>query len=180
MFCPKCGSQVPDGSKFCPKCGGQFAAAAATPVAPATPAPVKATPSTDVFKIARIVAAAVVLVAFFLPIVSVGALGFSASMSPMQMATGTEVMGFSLDGQPENFLFLVIGIIALVLALLPGKAAGIGSIVAGVLTLGFIVLWHGQAVGDLGSYATLEIGFYLYVLAGIALVALGILSLAKK
>ena len=187
MFCPKCGNQIPDGSKFCPKCGSQLGQAPAPAAVPATQpvaspyvAPVKATPGTDVLKIGRIVAAAVAIIAFFLPIVSFGAFGISASMSPMQMAAGTEVMGFSLDGQPENFLFLVIGIIALVLALLPGKAAGIGSIVAGVLTLGFIVLWHGQAVGDLGSYATLEIGFYLYVLAGIALVALGILSLAKK
>ena len=24
MFCPKCGSQVPDGTKFCPKCGNNL------------------------------------------------------------------------------------------------------------------------------------------------------------
>ena len=98
------------------------------------------------FKIGRIVAAAVAIIAFFLPIVSFGAFGISASMSPMQMATGTEVMGFDMDGQAENFLFLAIGVLALVLALLPGRAGAIGGIVSGVLTIGFLLLWQSQAI----------------------------------
>ena len=89
-------------------------------------------------------------------------------------------MGFDMDGQAENFLFLAIGVLALVLALLPGRAGAIGGIVSGVLTIGFLLLWQGQAIGDAGSYATLEIGFYLYILAGLALAALGIASLVKK
>ena len=187
MFCPKCGNQIPDGSKFCPKCGSQLGQAPAPAAAPATQpaaspyvAPVRATPGTDVLKIGRIVAAAVAIIAFFLPIVSFGAFGISASMSPMQMATGTQVMGFDMDGQAENFLFLAIGVLALVLALLPGRAGAIGGIVSGVLTIGFLLLWQSQAIGDAGSYATLEIGFYLYILAGLALAALGIASLVKK
>ena len=187
MFCSKCGNQIPDGSKFCPKCGSQLGQVPAPAAAPATQpaaspcvAPVRATPGTDVLKIGRIVAAAVAIIAFFLPIVSFGAFGISASMSPMQMATGTEVMGFDMDGQAENFLFLAIGVLALVLALLPGRAGAIGGIVSGVLTIGFLLLWQGQAIGDAGSYATLEIGFYLYILAGLALAALGIASLVKK
>lgn len=184
MFCPKCGNQIPDGSKFCPKCGSQLgqapAPAAAQPAASPYVAPVRATPGTDVLKIGRIVAAAVAIIAFFLPIVSFGAFGISASMSPMQMATGTQVMGFDMDGQAENFLFLAIGVLALVLALLPGRAGAIGGIVSGVLTIGFLLLWQSQAIGDAGSYATLEIGFYLYILAGLALAALGIASLVKK
>ena len=66
MFCPKCGNQIPDGSKFCPKCGSQLGQAPAPAAAPATQpaaspyvAPVRATPGTDVLKIGRIVAAAV-------------------------------------------------------------------------------------------------------------------------
>lgn len=187
MFCPKCGNQIPDGSKFCPKCGSQLGQAPAPAAAPATQpaaspyvAPVRATPGTDALKIGRIVAAAVAIIAFFLPIVSFGAFGISASMSPMQMATGTQVMGFDMDGQAENFLFLAIGVLALVLALLPGRAGAIGGIVSGVLTIGFLLLWQNQAIGDAGSYATLEIGFYLYILAGLALAALGIASLVKK
>ena len=31
MFCPKCGSQVPDGIKFCPTCGNPMQAAAPAP-----------------------------------------------------------------------------------------------------------------------------------------------------
>ena len=187
MFCPKCGTQIPDGSKFCPKCGNQLAAPASAPPPATQPAPspyaatpVKATSNMDALKVGRIVAAAAAIVAFFLPIVSFGAFGISASMSPLQMATGTSVMGFDMDGQAENFLFLVIGVASLVLVLLPGRAGSIGGIVAGVLTIGFLLLWQNQAIGDAGSYATLEIGFYLYVFAGIALAALGIVSLVKK
>ena len=187
MFCPKCGNQIPDGSRFCPKCGNQFATAAAPqsaqPAAQPSPyaaKPVSATPATDVLKIARIVAAAVAIIAFFLPIVSIGAFGISASMSPMQMATGANVMGFDMDGQAENFLFLVIGIAALVVAFLPNRAGGIGSIVVGVIMVAFLLLWQGQALDGAGSYATLGIGFYLYIIAGIALVALGIAALKKK
>lgn len=188
MFCPKCGSQVPDGSRFCPKCGSQFAAAStpqpapqpATQASPYAEPVVRAKPATDALKIGRIVAACVAIVAFFLPIVSFGAFGFSASMSPLQMATGTSVMGLDMDGQAENFLFLVIGVVALVLALLPGRAGDIGSIVAGVLAVGFLLLWQNQAIGDAGSYATLQVGFYLYVLAGIVLAALGAVALVRK
>ena len=44
MFCPKCGSQVPDGTKFCPKCGSALggapaAAPAGVTAAVATPRP---------------------------------------------------------------------------------------------------------------------------------------------
>ena len=31
MFCPKCGSQVPDGTKFCPKCGNVLGGGAPAP-----------------------------------------------------------------------------------------------------------------------------------------------------
>lgn len=38
MFCPNCGSQVPDTSRFCPSCGASLGAAAQQePVQPATP-----------------------------------------------------------------------------------------------------------------------------------------------
>ena len=54
MFCPKCGNQIPDGSKFCPKCGSQLGQAPAPAAVPATQpvaspyvAPVKATPGTS-------------------------------------------------------------------------------------------------------------------------------------
>lgn len=43
MFCPKCGNQVPDGSKFCSKCGENLVSAApeapVAPVPPVTPEP---------------------------------------------------------------------------------------------------------------------------------------------
>ena len=189
MFCPKCGSQIPDGSKFCPKCGNQFAAtptAASQPTprpvpkaGPRVAVPVGATPATDVLKIGRIVAGAVAVLAFFLPIVSIGASGFGVTASAMQMATGVKFLGAS-SSDPSNFLFLAVGVVALVLALLPDKKGGIGSIVGGAIVLVFVMLWFGQVNDQLGSFATLEIGFYLYVLAGIALIVLGALSLKKN
>ncbi len=35
MFCPKCGTKVPDGTKFCPKCGATLSSASAPSPAPA-------------------------------------------------------------------------------------------------------------------------------------------------
>lgn len=37
MFCPKCGSQIPDGAKFCAACGAQLAPSPAAPPAPSEP-----------------------------------------------------------------------------------------------------------------------------------------------
>ena len=38
MFCPKCGTQVPDGVKFCPSCGNLMQAQPQAPVQPQAPA----------------------------------------------------------------------------------------------------------------------------------------------
>ena len=37
MFCPNCGSQIPDTATFCPNCGAQIPNAAAQPAAPVLP-----------------------------------------------------------------------------------------------------------------------------------------------
>ena len=42
MFCPSCGSQVPDESKFCPSCGASFNSPAAAAQPAATPQPTEA------------------------------------------------------------------------------------------------------------------------------------------
>lgn len=36
MFCPKCGSQLADGTKFCPKCGAALGGTASTPASGAS------------------------------------------------------------------------------------------------------------------------------------------------
>lgn len=77
MFCPQCGSQLPDGSAFCGKCGAQLGAAPASapvagargPVAPVPAAP-KAPSAAGAFpplRIAAILAAAVALLFALMP-----------------------------------------------------------------------------------------------------------------
>ncbi len=44
MFCPKCGTQLPDGSRFCGKCGAQLADAAQPAAAPEAAPAVPQTP----------------------------------------------------------------------------------------------------------------------------------------
>ncbi|MBQ3338257.1 MAG: zinc-ribbon domain-containing protein [Atopobiaceae bacterium] len=39
MFCPQCGTQIPDGSTFCPNCGTRLSAPAPEPVQPEIPQP---------------------------------------------------------------------------------------------------------------------------------------------
>lgn len=70
MFCPKCGAQLPDGSKFCAKCGAQIAAAQPSGGAAPAPAPVPGPapapmpqPKKHVGPIVAIAAAAVIIVA---------------------------------------------------------------------------------------------------------------------
>ncbi len=49
MFCPNCGTQLPDSTKFCPNCGAQLAQAQPAPQpeqAPAQPMPQPEPPST--------------------------------------------------------------------------------------------------------------------------------------
>ena len=77
MFCPQCGSQLPDGSAFCGKCGAQLGAApASAPVAGArgavaqVPAAPKAPSAAGAFpplRIAAILAAAVALLFALMP-----------------------------------------------------------------------------------------------------------------
>ena len=71
MFCPKCGAQLPDGSKFCAKCGAKIAAAQPAGGAPApgpapAPTPVPGPlpqPKKNVGALAALAVAAVVIVA---------------------------------------------------------------------------------------------------------------------
>lgn len=65
MFCPKCGTQAPDGTRFCPKCGNALGGAttrpAGSPVALAAP---RFASKDLVIGLAAVVIAIVVAVAF--------------------------------------------------------------------------------------------------------------------
>ncbi|WP_455139370.1 zinc ribbon domain-containing protein [Thermophilibacter sp.] len=192
MFCPKCGAQVPDGTKFCPACGtplnpaapagGSAPAAGAsgpvvTPVAPA------AGDKAAAARLVRLVAAVVMIVAFFLPFVGTSIFGYEFSFSAFNAAFGIDFMGQHLDGNPAALLFVVPGVVALLGALLAkGKAGNILSIVCGAALLALLALNVSNANESLGGYITVNllIGSWLFIIAGIASIVGGVLGLVKK
>ena len=198
MFCPKCGTQLPDGSRFCASCGSQLGGAPAPaaapqagyvpPVQPAQPVqPIKpgiAVPglaTNDLGMLVSVVAAIVGIVAFFMPIISLSVFGSTTTLSAKQMTFGTTVYGMSMDGEFANILFLVIPVIALVVSLLvKGKPGAIARIIVAVVLLGFVFAWKGQ-VDDQGyGFFTMGIAFNLFVLSGAAVAIGGVLSMLKK
>lgn len=202
MFCPKCGAQNADGAQFCASCGAPIQQPANNPApgpvpgpAPApTPSPVSAAPSPITsgtsqhgnlagnlyvaqFELIRIIAGAVMLVCFFLPLYSLAGL---ISVSAMQMTFGIDVYGSHLDGSFENALFLVAGILVLVAAFaVKGKPSHILTIVGGALSIILVVAVASAANGEMGGYLTVDyaIGAWLYILAGLVCIAYGVLQL---
>ena len=86
------------------------------------------------------------------------------------MVFGGEVLGYSIDGDPFNLLLLVPGVLGLVSALvLHGRVARVAAIVGGAFGL-LLVMALGSSVVD-SSVGELQIGFWLFALASIALLA---------
>ncbi len=192
MFCPKCGAQLPDGSRFCASCGAQIAGASAPaaapqaghvpPVKPVKPGiAVSGLATNDLGMLVSVVAAFVGIVAFFMPIISLSVFGSTTTLSAMQMTFGATVYGMSMDGEFANILFLVIPVIALVVSLLvKGNPRAIARIVVAVIRLDFVFAWKGQ-VDDQGyGFFAMEIAFNLFVLSGAAVAVGGVLSMLKK
>ena len=192
MFCPKCGTQLPDGSRFCASCGSQLGGAPAPaaapqagyvpPVQPIKPGiTVPGLATNDLGMLVSVVSAIVGIVAFFMPIISLSVFGSTTTLSAKQMTFGTTVYGMSMDGEFANILFLVIPVTALVVSLLvKGKPGAIARVVVAVILLGFVFAWKGQ-VDDQGyGFFTMGIAFNLFVLSGAAVAVGGVLSLLKK
>lgn len=192
MFCPKCGAQVPDGTKFCPACGTPLNPAApvggpasapdasgpvVTPVSPA------AGDKAAVARLVRLVAAVVMIVSFFLPFVGMSIFGYDLSFSAFNATFGVEFMGQHVDGNPVAILFVVPGVVALLGALLAkGKAGSVLSIVCGAALLALLALNVSEANESMGGYLTVDllIGSWLFIISGIASIVGGVLELIKK
>ena len=133
--------------------------------------------SAALLPLARIIAGAVMIICFFLPLYGLAGI---INVSAMQMTFGIDVYGSHLDGSFENVLFLVAGILVLVAAFaLKGKASDILTIVGGALAFILVIAVASTANSQMGGYLTVDyaIGAWLYILAGIVCIAIGVLQL---
>ena len=190
MFCPKCGAQVPDGTKFCPSCGAALNAAAPASGPTPNPGPVSS-PVTPVIgakpaspaRGVKLVAAVVMIVSFFLPLAGLSIWGYEADFSAFQGTVGLEVLGTQLDGVPQMGLFVVPGVIALLVALFAkGKASDVVAILCG---LGILALLYGNVAtfnDELGGVMAIDllVGAWLFVASGIASIIGGAMGLIQK
>lgn len=201
MFCPKCGSQLPDDAKFCGNCGAQIQAPAAATSAPGTssapgttPTP-NATPNTfasstssarvasnnaALLRMAKLIAGAVMLVSFFLPLYGIASL---INVSAMQMTFGITIMGSHIDGEFINVLFLAPGILCLVGTLVfKEKQGSILNIIGGLGAILLVFLISNQANAEMGGYISVnfELGAWLYIIAGIVSIVGGVLDLVSS
>lgn len=184
MFCPNCGSTIADDASFCGICGARIERAAAAPrrderPRQGSPVPPRRTPAAGADALldhAPLIASVLALVALALPMCGTGFLGFSESMSGLDMIFGGEAFGHSYDGDLSNLLLLVPGVLGLVGTLLAhGRAALVTRAVGGALGV-LLVLILGSAASESGDY-DLQVGFWLLLLASVALVALSVRGL---
>lgn len=132
------------------------------------------------FRIIKLVAGAIMLVSFFLPLYGIAGI---VSISAMQMTFGITLMGSHLDGEFMNILFLVPGILCLLgVLVLKEKQGNILNIIGGIGALLLVFVISGQANAEMGGYVSVsfELGAWLYILAGIASIAVGVLDMIKS
>ena len=187
MFCPKCGTQNLDGAKFCTSCGNDLSARVATPAgqpagnpapvanpaaAAAAAAPAKKTP----FDIAAIVAAAVMIVAFFLPLASISAFGYSVSMSPYSITFGSNSY---VTGNITNFAYVLPGLIALIVNLVVKHPVGRGATntVLGIVTILYLLYFQGYINDNTYGIAKVDIAYWALFLGAIVLIVCGVKTL---
>ncbi len=106
------------------------------------------------FRIIKLVAGAIMLVSFFLPLYGIAGI---VSISAMQMTFGITVMGLHLDGEFMNILFLVPGILCLVgVLVLKEKQGNILNIIGGIGALVLVFVISGQANAEMGGYVSVS------------------------
>ena len=142
------------------------------------PAVLSSLPS-DPFALAGIVAAIVMVICYFLPLVSVSIYGFSYSMSCFNMTFGNKYT----SGVFADVIFLAPGIAALLVALLVKKpqpraiaqiAIGAITIIAFLAVMGYLNRVMGYINEETYGIAQMSVAFYLFIICGVVLVACGI------
>ena len=201
MFCPHCGNNVADNTKFCPYCGAtmeQQAPAAApqqppvggpasyapqqnsvpnygapqqTPYVPNYAAAQKAAKPNYMNPIA-LIAAAVTLIAMFLPFLTVSGFGYSWSFFDFMN------IGYMDTGNPLIWLFLLMVAAVVILQLV--KAPQVPSIVLAALSLVFLLIVIGGVANalanELGAYSSVvsySLGLWLMLVGLIVIIASG-------
>lgn len=188
MFCPKCGAQNEDGAQVCASCGAPIQQPS-TPAPGQVPGPVPTqssgpsfTPSPissgsslgslagslgSILPLARIIAGAVLIICFFLPMYGLYGL---VDVSPLQMTFGVDVFGQHVDGSIKNLYYLIPGIVTLAATFLyKGREANIAPLLAGVLGLIFIFITLEDGVSIL-------FGGWLFIIACVVSIAIGALQ----
>ncbi|WP_418739904.1 hypothetical protein [Enorma sp.] len=121
----------------------------------------------SILPLARIIAGAVLIICFFLPMYGLYGL---VDVSPLQMTFGVDVFGQHVDGSIKNLYYLIPGIVTLAATFLyKGREANIAPLLAGVLGLIFIFITLEDGVSIL-------FGGWLFIIACIAGIAIGALQ----
>lgn len=143
----------------------------ANPFGANAPAVLSSLPS-DPFALAGIVAAIVMVISYFLPLVGVSVYGFSYSMSGFNMTFG----GKYFSGEFTNVIYLVPGIAALLVGLLVKKPQprAIAQIAIGAITIVAFLAFMGYINEETYGVGKMSLAFYLFIICGIVLVACGI------
>lgn len=143
----------------------------ANPFGANAPAVLSSLPS-DPVMFAGLVAGFVMVISFFLPLVSLSAFGYSYSMSGFGMTFGSKY----LSGEFTNIVFLIPGIAALLVSLLVKKPQprAIAQIVIGAITTIAFLAFMGYVNDNTYGVGKMSLAFYLFIICAIALIVCGI------
>lgn len=128
--------------------------------------------SNDPVTFAGLVAGFVMVISFFLPLVSLSAFGYSYSMSGFGMTFGSKYM----SGEFTNIIYLLPGIAALLVGILVKKPQprSIAQIAIGAITVIAFLAFMGYVNDNTYGVGKMGLAFYLFIICGIVLVACGI------
>ena len=182
MFCPKCGTKVPDGSSFCPSCGNRIAAAPK-----AAPAAASAYKAASTFKAAPAAVSApkaAPSVSFHMPVKAQS----SAAIVPVQ---GIVAVACAVVAAISTFMPWVTMSSTMTTATSIGSAFGVGSALhqsyalSEFSSLADVMKSYGLKLAIMGDsslqqYATAVEGTFFVWILGFALVLIGAVMLLMK
>ena len=193
MFCEKCGTQMADTERFCPNCGAQQSVinvSAASYGAPAAPA---ASPF-KLYDILVFVAIAIMAIGTFLPLISMNAMGQSASINSFGAISGVssdEMMGASVNLDMNFGIWIILIAVAIAALYLFNKETFMaipasftaGFLVAIMAIFSFIFKLAGSTSSygvDISNMVSLGIGFWMMLIGAIGTAVLPFTPLAKE